>query len=89
MVLTVPVAGDSLSPRRWPRCASCASEVVPAALEGSDAEAFVGGDTAEDIDYYDVMDAWLPIVFVFVLGLSFVLLTSPSGRSSSRRPRSP
>ena len=36
---------------------------------------FVGGDTAEDIDYYDVMDSWLPIVLVFVLGLSFVLLT--------------
>jgi RND superfamily putative drug exporter len=31
--------------------------------------------TAEDIDYYDVMDSWLPIVFTFVLGLSFILLT--------------
>ena len=51
------------------------NEVVPAAFAGSGAEAFVGGATAEDIDYYDVMDAWLPIVFVFVLGLSFVLLT--------------
>ena len=35
----------------------------------------VGGATAEDVDYYDVMDSWLPIVFVFVLGLSFILLT--------------
>jgi putative drug exporter of the RND superfamily len=35
----------------------------------------VGGTTAEEIDYFDVMDRWLPIVFVFVLGLSFLLLT--------------
>jgi RND superfamily putative drug exporter len=49
--------------------------MIPQAFAGSGAEAFVGGDTAEDIDYYDVMNNWLPIVFVFVLGLSFVLLT--------------
>jgi RND superfamily putative drug exporter len=51
------------------------SDVIPQALEGSGAEAFVGGGTAESIDETDVMDSWLPIVFVFVLGLSFVLLT--------------
>ena len=33
------------------------------------------GDTAEEIDYYDVMNAWLPIVFAFMLGLSLILLT--------------
>jgi uncharacterized membrane protein YdfJ with MMPL/SSD domain len=35
----------------------------------------VGGDTAESIDEADTMSHWLPIVFAFVLGLSFVLLT--------------
>jgi RND superfamily putative drug exporter len=35
----------------------------------------VGGDTADNVDFIDAMNAWLPIVFVFVLGLSFVLLT--------------
>ena len=33
------------------------------------------GDTAETIDLSDTMSDWLPIVFSFVLGLSFVLLT--------------
>ena len=35
----------------------------------------VGGDTADNVDFIDAMNDWLPNVFVFVLGLSFVLLT--------------
>jgi uncharacterized membrane protein YdfJ with MMPL/SSD domain len=35
----------------------------------------VGGDTADNVDFVDAMNRWLPIVFVYVLGLSFVLLT--------------
>ena len=35
----------------------------------------VTGDTAEELDYHDTVDAWLPRVLAFVLGLSFVLLT--------------
>ncbi len=73
--LTVPVAGDAVSVEAVAAVRDLRDEVVPAAFAGSGAEAFVGGATAEDIDYYDVMDAWLPIVFAFVLGLSFVLLT--------------
>ena len=37
--------------------------------------ALVGGETAFNKDFFDVADRYLPIVFVFVLGLSFVLLT--------------
>ena len=35
----------------------------------------VGGTTAENADYFDIVGGWLPIVFAFVLGLSFILLT--------------
>ena len=35
----------------------------------------VGGATAENVDYSDVINHWLPIVLAFVLGLSFLLLT--------------
>ena len=35
----------------------------------------VGGDTADNVDFIDAMNRWLPFVFIFVLGLSFVLLT--------------
>jgi putative drug exporter of the RND superfamily len=74
-VLTVPVAGDSVSREAVAAVRELRADVIPAVFEGSGAEAFVGGSTAEDIDYYDVMDAWLPVVLVFVLGLSFILLT--------------
>ena len=75
IVLTVPVAGDSVSAEAVAAVRELRNDVIPGALGDSGADAFVGGATAEDIDYYDVMDAWLPIVFVFVLGLSFILLT--------------
>ena len=48
---------------------------VPAALEGTAARGLVTGETAEIIDYRELTTDWLPIVFAFVLGLSFVLLT--------------
>jgi uncharacterized membrane protein YdfJ with MMPL/SSD domain len=75
VLLTVPVAGDSVSAEAVAAVRELREEVIPEAFAGSGAEVFVGGDTAEDIDYYDVMDTWLPIVITFVLGLSFILLT--------------
>jgi uncharacterized membrane protein YdfJ with MMPL/SSD domain len=73
--LTVPIAGDSLSREAVAAVRELRGEVIPQTVAGSGAQVFVGGDTAEDVDYYDVMNAWLPIVLVFVLGLSFILLT--------------
>ena len=74
VLVTVPVAGDAVSSEAVAAVRELRAD-LPAIFAGSGAEAFVGGATAEDVDYYDVMDSWLPIVFVFVLGLSFVLLT--------------
>jgi uncharacterized membrane protein YdfJ with MMPL/SSD domain len=39
------------------------------------ARVLVTGETAESVDYYALTDRWLPILIIFVLGLSFVLLT--------------
>ena len=75
VLVSVPVAGDAVSTEAVEAVRDLREEVIPQAFAGSEAEAYVGGDTAEDIDYYDVMNTWLPIVIVFVLGLSFVLLT--------------
>jgi putative drug exporter of the RND superfamily len=44
-------------------------------FEGTGARALVTGETAEALDYFALVRHWLPIVFAFVLGLSFVLLT--------------
>jgi uncharacterized membrane protein YdfJ with MMPL/SSD domain len=74
-VLSAPLAGDPLSDRAVAAVRDLRAEYVPAAFTESAARVLVTGTTAENIDYFDVMGRWLPIVLVFVLGLSFVLLT--------------
>jgi RND superfamily putative drug exporter len=74
VLITVPVAGDAVSTEAVAAVREL-REDLPAVFAESGARAYVGGATAEGVDEYDVMGSWLPIVFVFVLGLSFVLLT--------------
>jgi RND superfamily putative drug exporter len=73
--LSVPLVGDVLGDDAVAAIRELRAEYVPAAFAGTDAEVLVTGTTAENVDYFDVMERWLPLVFVFVLGLSFVLLT--------------
>ncbi len=74
-LIRVPVASDALSDRAIDAVERLRSEYVPAAFEGVPARVLVTGTTAENIDYFDVMKFWLPIVLAFVLGLSVLLLT--------------
>jgi RND superfamily putative drug exporter len=74
-VVTVPVAADALSDRAVSAVRRLRADYVPEAFRNVDAEVLVGGKTAENIDYFDTMRFWLPIVLAFVLGLSLVLLT--------------
>jgi uncharacterized membrane protein YdfJ with MMPL/SSD domain len=74
-VLTVPIQGDPLGDDAVDTVRELRAEHVPSALSDPEVEVLVAGDTAESIDESDTMSRWLPIVFVFVLGLSFVLLT--------------
>jgi RND superfamily putative drug exporter len=50
--------------------------VVPQALKGSDATAYVGGATAALIDIQTQMENRIPLFFALVIGLSFLLLTA-------------
>ena len=74
-VVTVPVSADALSDQAVAAVRDLRAEHAPAAFEGVDAQVLVTGRTAENIDYFDVMEFWLPWVLLFVLGLTFVLLT--------------
>jgi uncharacterized membrane protein YdfJ with MMPL/SSD domain len=74
-VLTVPIGGDPLGEDAVEAVRELRSEQVPQAFPDPGVEVLVTGDTAESIDESDTMSRWLPIVFSFVLGLSFVLLT--------------
>jgi RND superfamily putative drug exporter len=73
--VTVPVAGNPDGERAIDAVRELRGEVVPRAFAGVEARVYVGGDTAEELDYHDTVDSWLPLVLLFVLGLSFVLLT--------------
>ncbi|HEU5277639.1 MAG TPA: MMPL family transporter [Gaiellaceae bacterium] len=71
----VQVAGDKTGERALDAIRHLRSEVIPRDFRGTDARVLVGGDTADNVDFIDAMNAWLPIVFAFVLLLSFVLVT--------------
>ena len=75
VLIRVPVAADALTDRAVNAVERLRADHVPAAFAGVDAEVLVTGVTAENIDYFDVMERWLPLMLVFVLGLSFILLT--------------
>jgi uncharacterized membrane protein YdfJ with MMPL/SSD domain len=73
-VLTVPIAGDPLGEEAVDAVRALRGEHIPAAFPDPGVDVLAGGNTAETIDESDTMSRWLPIVLVFVLGLSFVLL---------------
>jgi RND superfamily putative drug exporter len=74
-LISVPLLGDPSNDQARQAVQQLRSDLVPAAFDGTDAEVFVGGTTAENIDYSDLINRWLPIVLTFVLGLSLILLT--------------
>ena len=74
-VVTVAVRGDPNSDRARSAVQRLRDDLVPTSLASTDLAAYVGGSTAENIDYTDLINKWLPIVLTFVLGVSLVLLT--------------
>jgi uncharacterized membrane protein YdfJ with MMPL/SSD domain len=73
-VLSVPVGADAESAQAYAAVRQLRQELIPAAFAGVDAQVLVTGDSAENLDYFAIIGRWLPLVLVFVLGLSFVLL---------------
>jgi uncharacterized membrane protein YdfJ with MMPL/SSD domain len=74
-VLSVPFQGDIYSDASVQALRDLREDYVPAAFDGVDAEVLVGGETAFNVDFFDLSDTYQPIVIAFVLGLSFLLLT--------------
>ena len=72
--VTVPIAGNPDGEAAIEAVRELRSDAAPSAFAGVDAEVYVGGDTAEELDYHDTVNFWLPLVLIFVLGLSFLLL---------------
>ena len=73
-VLTLPFPGKSNSREATDKLATIRESHVPSAFDGVPAEVYVGGVTAEATDFFGIVDVYTPIVFAFVLGLSFIIL---------------
>ena len=74
-VVSALPSGDSRDKRSYDAVKRLRRSDIPQAFAGTGARVLVTGKTAESIDYFALVRLWLPIVFVFVLSLSFVLLT--------------
>ena len=74
-LLTSPLGGDASSGPAVSAVRDLRARVIPAVFAGSRAKVYVGGTTAENVDYYDAVTNPTPYVLLFVLGLSFILLT--------------
>ena len=74
-VVSIPLVGDPDHAQARRGLDRLRTDLIPAAFDGTDTSVLVGGTTAENVDYSDVINHWLPIVLAFVLGLSFLLLT--------------
>ncbi len=73
-LLTLPFPGKSASHEAVDDMKRLREEHVRLAFDGVPAEVYVGGLTAEVADFYGIVRLYTPIVFVFVLGLSFLIL---------------
>jgi RND superfamily putative drug exporter len=73
--ITVPIAGTGSDDESKRALASIREDLIPASFDGVEGtEISVGGQTAETSDFNDRMHERLPLVFVFVLGLAFILM---------------
>ncbi len=74
-VLYARLAGDPFSKEATDAVKRLRADYIPQAFEGLAVEVLVGGDTAMIEDFNRTTDSYTPIIFTFVLSLSFVLLT--------------
>jgi RND superfamily putative drug exporter len=73
-LLSIPVTGDPSGDAAADAIRRLRADHIPAAFSGVDARVLVGGQTAVGVDFFELTDRYTPIVFGFVLGLSFLLL---------------
>jgi uncharacterized membrane protein YdfJ with MMPL/SSD domain len=74
-LINIPLVGDPDSSGARAGVERLRADLIPAAFDGTTTDVLVGGTTAENIDYANLINHWLPIVLAFVLALSFILLT--------------
>ncbi len=74
-LLAIPLTSDPQSDAAADAVLSLRNDLVPASFAGSNVEVLVGGASGFNVDFFDDVTTRTPIVFIFVLGLSFIVLT--------------
>jgi RND superfamily putative drug exporter len=74
--VSVPVNGDATSEEAFAAVRDLRERYLPDAFAGVEAETLVGGQTADELDFAGIASDHQPIVFGFVLGLSFLVLVA-------------
>ncbi|MDA1061562.1 MAG: MMPL family transporter [Chloroflexi bacterium] len=74
-LIAAPAVGDPNSAESIARVELLRDVTVPAIFEGAPVEAYVGGLTAETIDFTTLSFESIPIVLTFVIVLTLVILT--------------
>ena len=74
-LIAVPVVGDPNSEAAIARVEELRDATLPATFDGAPVEAFVGGLTAETVDFKTLSFESIPIVLGFVIVLTLVILT--------------
>ena len=75
IIIRAWIAGDPVGKPAMNAIERLRANYVRTAFNDVPATAWVGGRTAELVDQAEVTETYTPIVFSFVLGLSFILLT--------------
>ena len=73
-VIAIPVPGAPSGAEAFDLIKRLRDDYIPAAFAGVPAEVHVGGISAEFLDFDTQLSAYLPIIFAFILGVSFILL---------------
>jgi RND superfamily putative drug exporter len=74
-LLTSPVRGDPVGGAAVKAVRNLRANLIPSVFKSTGVQVYVGGTTAENVDYFDAVTNPTPYVLLFVLGLSFILLT--------------
>ena len=69
------LAGDPMSVKAMEAVQRLRTDYIPTSFGSTDLQVLVGGGTAGQLDFNRTTDRYTPIIFIFVLALSFVVLT--------------
>jgi RND superfamily putative drug exporter len=73
-VIYARVAGDTMSLPAMDSVTRIRTDYIPATFTDTTAKAMVTGESAFMVDYNTITNSYTPIIFIFVLALSFVVL---------------